>query len=79
MHGHVLVLHLNFSLPDTVLDGNSKAASLLANVVHQEITMATPSDLDAVEAEVDMNNVGIWIDPIGGYLRGVRQNGMKTL
>ena len=48
-----------------VLNGNLDAAALLAKLVHQDVTIAMDSDLATVEAEVSVEDIGIWIDPIG--------------
>ena len=51
-----------------VLDGNAAAARLLAKAVHAEV--ATPTLTEDVrrlisETDVDLGNVGVWIDPLG--------------
>ena len=48
-----------------VLDGNQDAAKLLAEAVHQTITMDTNSKLKENQSEVCIDDFGIWIDPIG--------------
>ncbi|XP_033106261.1 inositol polyphosphate 1-phosphatase-like [Anneissia japonica] len=56
-----------------VLDGNSQAASLLANSVHQSVHVMPSPECADVQCEMDVNNIGIWIDPIDGtaeYIRG---------
>ena len=60
MFGHVC-------LTAKVLNGNHDAAALLAQLVHQDVTIAMDSDLATVEAEVSVEDIGIWIDPIGDW------------
>ncbi|XP_038077604.1 inositol polyphosphate 1-phosphatase-like [Patiria miniata] len=58
-----------------VLDGNVHAASLLAKAVHRDdIAMPTDPGLDGVNTELDVDSLGIWIDPIDGtaqYIKGL--------
>ena len=49
----------------TVLDGNTEAARLLAEVVHTEVGGETHPELENVREDVDADDLGIWIDPIG--------------
>lgn len=61
------------SLLVKVLNGNLDAAVLLAQLVHQDVTIAMDSDLATVDAEVSVEDIGIWIDPIDGtaqYVNG---------
>lgn len=52
-----------------VLDGNNKAANLLANVVHSsDACHSTVSINDNMDIEINLNTIGIWIDPIGNLL-----------
>jgi len=53
-----------------VLNGNLDAAARLAQLVHQDVTVAMDSDLATVEAEVSVEDIGIWIDPIGDWAEG---------
>lgn len=54
------------------MDGDSRAAHILATEVHRDISMenvnigsvALPTDID-----IDLTKLGIWIDPIGKYVR----------
>ncbi len=48
-----------------VLDGNQEASTLLAQVVHSDVTLEMTSDLKQIDTEVNVQDVGIWIDPIG--------------
>ena len=48
-----------------VLDGNQDAAKLLAEAVHQTITMDMDPKLKENQSEVCIDDFGIWIDPIG--------------
>lgn len=55
-----------------MLDGNTKAAEILAEAVHQEATVhsAVRSDFDRLkhsldEQDIPFDDIGIWIDPIG--------------
>ena len=63
MFGHVC-------LTVNVLNGNLDAAARLAQLVHQDVTIAMDSDLATVEAEVSVEDIGIWIDPIGDWVEG---------
>ena len=48
-----------------VLNGNKDAAILLAQLLHKDVAMEMDRDLATVECEVSVEDVGIWIDPIG--------------
>lgn len=51
-----------------VMNENDSAATLLANIVHNDVTMATVQDdekLKNLDFKLDIKDVGIWIDPIG--------------
>lgn len=48
-----------------VLDGNREAADLLAAVVHTAIIVKPDSTLAAKIPKIPLDNLGIWIDPIG--------------
>lgn len=57
-----------------VLDGNQKAAVLLANAVHSSGTDHFDEHLvkllkENVNIELNIDNIGIWIDPIGSSLQ----------
>lgn len=62
-----------------VLDGNYKAANLLANVVHSSGTVNFDEYLtkfidENISIELNLNDIGIWIDPIDStseYVNGV--------
>lgn len=48
-----------------VLDGNEVAANLLARAVHSKVSVPIP-ELDIPdEFELEVDQIGIWIDPIG--------------
>jgi hypothetical protein len=52
-----------------VLDGNNKAANLLANAVHSsDACHSTVLINDNINIEINLNTIGIWIDPIGNLL-----------
>lgn len=54
------------NLLQKVLNGDEHAANLLATEVHREIKMQdVDTELPIKNFDVDINNVGIWIDPIG--------------
>ncbi|CAH0553501.1 unnamed protein product [Brassicogethes aeneus] len=63
------------NLLQQVLNGDEHAAELLAKEVHAEIKMDdVNTEKDFKPFEVDIDNVGIWIDPIdctGEYINGV--------
>lgn len=66
---------MNVVTPDgKVLDGNDKAASLLARVVHEEVTVKSSNDVNQLDTtELDEKDIGIWIDPIDStaqYIEG---------
>ena len=52
----------------TVLCGNESAAQLLADLIHTEIALDT-EETQALEEQLDfelpLNDLAIWIDPIG--------------
>ena len=55
-----------------VMNDNEFAAALLANIVHNDVSMATEQDeesLKNLDVNLDMKDIGIWIDPIGKHLR----------
>ncbi|TRY97761.1 hypothetical protein DNTS_008265 [Danionella cerebrum] len=55
-----------------VLDGDQTAASLLAEVIHQELQV-TDGLAESLKVNIDPCDVGIWIDPIDGtsqYIEG---------
>lgn len=52
----------------TVLDGNESAALLLADIIHAEISLGadeTQALEDKLDFELPLDQLGIWIDPIG--------------
>ena len=51
--------------PMKVLDGNKEAAELLAAVVHSDISLQLETELASQIPELPIDNLGIWIDPIG--------------
>eukprot|EP01137_Pigoraptor_chileana_P021485 Opistho-2@85282 len=57
-------------LLSTVLDGNEGAAASLASIVHDSVHSIAADDLPFLQlldgAEFDVNNIGVWIDPIDG-------------
>ncbi|PAA76683.1 hypothetical protein BOX15_Mlig013832g3 [Macrostomum lignano] len=59
-----------------ILDGNDRAATTLANLVHEDVTVPRPPELEKLESlELDKKEIGIWIDPIDGtaeYISGSR-------
>ncbi|XP_025093959.1 inositol polyphosphate 1-phosphatase-like isoform X2 [Pomacea canaliculata] len=54
-----------------ILDDNKEAATLLSEVVHREAADITLSEMQDNETEIPDTDVGIWIDPIGQYIRGL--------
>ena len=52
-------------LPEKVLDGNARAAELLANQVHAEVSIEIEECLQQVSDTLDVADIGVWIDPIG--------------
>lgn len=60
----------------TVLCGNETAARLLAELIHTDIVLET-EEIRALEDqlafELPLNELGIWIDPIGKYLINILQ------
>ena len=48
-----------------VLNGNSAAASLLAEAVHSDVSVSMDTTFDHVTGEIPLSDVCIWIDPIG--------------
>lgn len=45
-----------------VLDGNEIAAEALTNEIHKDVLMN--EDIPVIQAQVSLENIGIWIDPI---------------
>lgn len=52
-----------------VLNGNEGAASSLADEIHKNVEVEEFQDLPEVAACVDHEKIGIWIDPIGIWLK----------
>lgn len=48
-----------------VLNNNKEAAHLLAKALHEEVSMDVGSKVTNLTLELDLSNIGIWIDPIG--------------
>jgi hypothetical protein len=56
----------------SVLDGNERAAALLARVIHEDVpfTITDESSLQKLgSTSLPEESVGIWIDPIGNKLK----------
>ncbi|KAK0172864.1 hypothetical protein PV328_006131 [Microctonus aethiopoides] len=80
--GKTVVVEVRPSCPETtellsvVLDNDVETAQLLAIEIHREITLAeVPIDgtLDDCDVDIDINDLGIWIDPIDAtadYING---------
>uniref|UniRef100_A0A1I8IJQ6 G_PROTEIN_RECEP_F1_2 domain-containing protein n=1 Tax=Macrostomum lignano TaxID=282301 RepID=A0A1I8IJQ6_9PLAT len=48
-----------------ILDGNERAAGVLANLVHEEMNLPRPAELQAFEQlQLDKKAIGVWVDPI---------------
>lgn len=57
------------SLLEKVLNGDRLAANLLAIEVHKDIAIETIRTLvPNGNFELDLTNLGVWIDPIGWYV-----------
>lgn len=72
-------MEMTSSLLLKVLEGNSIAANLLASAVHSDDSSLIDYDeikLDSSEhlnsIELDLNNIGVWIDPIGNLIKGLQ-------
>lgn len=58
---------------EKVLDGNKFAAQVLAEEVHKSVTIDSEMELPDLTENLELNNYGIWIDPIDGtsqYIKG---------
>lgn len=54
-----------------VLDDDAEIAELLASEIHKEITLdEVPVDINiaSCDFDIDIDDLGIWIDPIGKFL-----------
>ncbi|PAA62776.1 hypothetical protein BOX15_Mlig017501g1 [Macrostomum lignano] len=64
-----------------ILDGNERAAGVLANLVHEEMNLPRPAELQAFEQlQLDKKAIGVWVDPIDGtaeYITGNRDPEFK--
>lgn len=66
----------------SVLDDNMAAARLLAKVAHEEVLVDAGPELDDVDVDLDLEDLGVWIDPIGNtcttavILRGLDDRGL---
>lgn len=56
------------ALLQKVLQGDSIAANALASEVHRVVTLDKTTEEDSENFDIDMESVGVWIDPIGTYL-----------
>lgn len=64
---------------EQVMDGNSVAASLLADEVHRKDieTSMSETELELANVDLDFDNLGLWVDPIDGtveYVKGVHKD-----
>lgn len=50
-----------------VLDGKQQVAQQLADLVHSEVTIATDASEAARELNLPVDNLAVWIDPIGKF------------
>lgn len=62
-----------------LLDGNSAAATLLADEVHRKDiqTSVTETELELANVDLDFDNLGMWIDPIDAtveYIKAVHKD-----
>lgn len=58
----------------SVLDDNMAAARLLAKVAHEEVLVDAGPELDDVDVDLDLEDLGVWIDPIDStaqYINGL--------
>ena len=57
------------NLLEIVLNGDTKAACLLAAEVHREISLddINTSTPQLSDLQIETSNVGVWIDPIGNW------------
>lgn len=51
-----------------VLDENQEAAALLAEALHATPDTVLDERLQDLNFDLDMDNIGIWIDPIGNVV-----------
>lgn len=61
-------MELNCAMFPQVLDGDRKAAHILARAVHEELPLPSLSPEQCLEMEgvwLDASQLGVWIDPIG--------------
>lgn len=55
------------SLLKDVLNDDAHAAELLAEAVHEDLSLsAVNTRTDVPDNPIGINDVGVWIDPIGG-------------
>ncbi|PAA59834.1 hypothetical protein BOX15_Mlig031321g3, partial [Macrostomum lignano] len=59
-----------------ILSGNDRAAGVLSELVHQDVTVPRPAELQKFESiQLDKKTIGVWVDPIDGtaeYITGNR-------
>ncbi|XP_051865640.1 inositol polyphosphate 1-phosphatase [Pristis pectinata] len=63
-----------------VLDGNLKAAGLLAKCIHEDVHIDGP-DLEKLNIDIPMDTIGIWVDPIDStnqYIKGQLEEKFKS-
>lgn len=49
-----------------VLNSNKEAAQLLAQALHEDVTVEVGSKVKSLDLDMDFDSLGIWIDPIDG-------------
>ncbi|XP_071811701.1 inositol polyphosphate 1-phosphatase-like [Apostichopus japonicus] len=61
-----------------VLNNNKEAAHLLAKALHEEVSMDVGSKVTNLTLQLDLSNIGIWIDPIDGTSEFIKGNEDST-
>ena len=63
--GALRVIMDNCFFVATVLDDNEQAAKILAEMVHTDVNICDTSATEHLDQNLNIDNLGVWIDPIG--------------
>ena len=57
------------------MDDNEQAAKILAEIVHTDVNVCDTCATQHLDQNLNIENLGVWIDPIGKQLRIQSNNG----
>ncbi|PAA68405.1 hypothetical protein BOX15_Mlig031321g1, partial [Macrostomum lignano] len=62
-----------------ILSGNDRAAGVLSELVHQDVTVPRPAELQKFESiQLDKKTIGVWVDPSTARLSTSRATGTRS-